>query len=193
MTVSPADVVAATLQASARLHEQAQSSSVAATVAAAAAMVAALRAGGKILVCGNGGSASDAQHFAAELVGRFERERPALAAIALTTDTSILTAVANDYAYAKIFARQVEALGREGDVLVGISTSGGSENVLEAFAAARMHGLTTIALTGRDGGVVGASADVHVNVPSPSTARAQEVHRTLLHAICELVERELYA
>ena len=193
MTRSPADVVTATLQASARLHEQAQSSSVAPTVAAAAAMVAALRAGGKILVCGNGGSASDAQHFAAELVGRFERERPALASIALTTDTSILTALANDYAYAKVFARQVDAIGREGDVLVGISTSGGSANVLEAFAAARARRLTTVALTGRDGGAVGASADIHINVPSGSTARAQEVHRTLLHAICELVERESYA
>jgi len=190
---SPAEVVSATLQASARLHEQAQSSSVAATVAAAAAMVAALRAGGKILVCGNGGSASDAQHFAAELVGRFERERPALASIALTTDTSILTALANDYAYAKVFARQVEAIGRAGDVLLGISTSGGSSNVLEAFAAARARRVTTIALTGRDGGVVGAAADIHINVPSGSTARAQEVHRTLLHAICELVERESYA
>ena len=193
MRPAPAEVVTATLSAAARLHEQAQSSSVAATVAAAEAMIAALRGGGRILACGNGGSASDAQHFAAELVGRFERERPALAAIALTTDTSILTAIANDYAYAKVFARQVEAIGREGDVLVGISTSGGSPNVAEAFAAARLHGLTTIALTGRDGGVVGAAADIHINVPSPSTARAQEVHRTLLHAICELVERESYA
>jgi D-sedoheptulose 7-phosphate isomerase len=193
VTPAPAEVVTATLAASARLHEQAQSSSVTATVAAAEVMVAALRGGGKILVCGNGGSASDAQHFAAELVGRFERERPALASIALTTDTSILTAIANDYAYAKIFARQVEAIGREGDVLIGISTSGGSHNVLEAFAAAKLGGLTTVALTGRDGGVVGATADIHINVPSDSTARAQEVHRTLLHAICELVERESYA
>jgi D-sedoheptulose 7-phosphate isomerase len=193
VTPAPAEVVTATLAASARLHEQAQASSVTATVAAAEVMVAALRGGGKILVCGNGGSASDAQHFAAELVGRFERERPALASIALTTDTSILTAIANDYAYAKIFARQVEAIGREGDVLIGISTSGGSHNVLEAFAAAKLGGLTTVALTGRDGGVVGATADIHINVPSGSTARAQEVHRTLLHAICELVERESYA
>jgi D-sedoheptulose 7-phosphate isomerase len=193
VTPSPAEIVSATLAASARLHEQAQSSSLTATVAAAEAMVAALRAGGKILVCGNGGSAADAQHFAAELVGRFERDRPALASIALTTDTSILTAIANDSAYAKVFARQVEAIGREGDVLVGISTSGGSGNVLEALAVARLRGMTTIALTGRDGGVVGASADIHINVPSDSTARAQEVHRTLLHAICELVERESYA
>ncbi|MCX6550549.1 MAG: SIS domain-containing protein [Acidobacteria bacterium] len=188
-----ADVVAATLAASARLHQQAQASSVAATVTATEAMVAALRNGGAILVCGNGGSASDAQHFAAELVGRFERERRALASIALTTDTSILTAIGNDYAYGRVFARQVEAIGRRGDVLIGISTSGGAANVLEAFAAAKARGLTTVALTGRDGGAVGAAADIHVNVPSPSTARTQEVHRTLLHAMCELIERELYA
>jgi D-sedoheptulose 7-phosphate isomerase len=190
---APAEVVTATLAASARLHEQAQSSSLAATVAAAEAMIAALRAGGKILVCGNGGSASDAQHFAAELVGRFVRERRALAAIALTTDTSILTAVANDYAYDRVFARQMEALGRSGDVAMGISTSGGSANVLAAFDTARAAGITTVALTGRDGGAVGRAADIHINVASPSTARVQEVHRTLLHAMCELIEREPYA
>ena len=188
-----ASVVRRTLADAARLHEQAREASVPAAVAAAELMVAALRAGGKILVCGNGGSASDAQHFAAELVGRFERERRALPSLALTTDTSILTAIANDYAYDRVFARQVEALGRAGDVLLGISTSGGSHNVLEAFAAAKQARVTTIALTGRDGGAVGAAADIHINVPSPSTARTQEVHRTLMHAMCELVERELYA
>jgi D-sedoheptulose 7-phosphate isomerase len=187
------DVVLRILDESARLHVEAKAASLRPTVAAAEAMIASLRAGGKVLVCGNGGSASDAQHFAAELVGRFERERRALASIALTTDTSILTALANDYSYTRVFARQVEAIGRRGDVLIGISTSGGSANVLEAFAVAKAAGLTTVALTGRDGGAVGASADIHINVPSPSTARAQEVHRTLLHAICELVERELYA
>ena len=188
-----AAVVSRALGDSARLHEQAQTASVPATVAAAEAMMAALRAGGKILVCGNGGSAADAQHFAAELVGRFERERRALPSLALTTDTSILTAVANDYTYDRVFARQVEALGRAGDVLLGISTSGGSRNVLVAFAAAKQARVTTIALTGRDGGAVGAAADIHINVPSASTARTQEVHRTLMHAMCELVERELYA
>jgi len=193
MAIDFAAVVSRTLSAAIRLHEQAQTSSVDATVAATVAMVASLRSGGKILVCGNGGSASDSQHFAAELVGRFERERPALPAIALTTDTSILTAIANDYGYDRVFARQVEALGRPGDVLLGISTSGGSRNVLEAFGVAKAGGLTTVALTGRDGGVVGAAADIHINVPSPSTARVQEVHRTLMHAICELIERELYA
>ena len=193
MTAPFDDVVLRILDESARLHVEAKAASLRPTVAAAEAMIASLRAGGKVLVCGNGGSASDAQHFAAELVGRFERERRALASIALTTDTSILTALANDYSYTRVFARQVEAIGRRGDVLIGISTSGGSANVLEAFAVAKAAGLTTVALTGRDGGAVGASADIHINVPSPSTARAQEVHRTLLHAVCELVERELYA
>jgi len=188
-----AEVVTRTLDAAIRLHEQSKAASTAATVAATDAMVASLKAGGKILVCGNGGSASDSQHFAAELVGRFERERRALASIALTTDTSILTAIGNDYSYDRVFARQVEAIGRAGDVLLGISTSGGSRNVLEAFAGAKRAGLVTVALTGRDGGVVGAAADIHINVPSPSTARVQEVHRTLMHAMCDLIERELYA
>lgn len=121
------------------------------------------------------------------------RERRALPSIALTTDTSILTALANDYAFEKVFARQVEALGRPGDVVLGISTSGESPNVLAGFGAARAGGLAIVALTGRDGGPVGRAADVHINVPSPSTARVQEVHRTLLHAICELIERECHA
>jgi phosphoheptose isomerase len=187
-----ADFVAQTLAEAARLHGDSVSAAGPAA-AAAAAMVTALRAGGRILACGNGGSAADAQHFAAELVGRFERERAAMAAIALTTDTSILTAVANDYDFTMVFARQVEALGRPGDVLLGISTSGGSVNVVAAFAAAKAGGLTTVALTGRDGGSVGAAADIHVNVPAAATARVQEVHRTLLHAVCALIERELYA
>jgi D-sedoheptulose 7-phosphate isomerase len=188
-----AEVVSRALADSARLHEQAQAVAVTPTAAAAEAMVTALRGGGKVLVCGNGGSASDAQHFAAELVGRFERERRAIASIALTTDTSILTAIANDYAYARVFARQVEAIGRAGDVLLAISTSGESASVLEALAAAKAGSITTVALTGRDGGLAGAAAEIHINVPSPSTARVQEVHRTLLHAMCELIERELYA
>ncbi|MCU0250160.1 MAG: SIS domain-containing protein [Vicinamibacterales bacterium] len=186
------DFVAQTLAEAARLHG-ASLPAAGPAAAAAGAMVTALRGGGRILACGNGGSAADAQHFAAELVGRFERERAAMAAIALTTDTSILTALANDYDFTMVFARQVEALGRPGDVVLGISTSGGSANVLAAFDAARAGGLTTVALTGRDGGVVGAAADIHVNVPAASTARVQEVHRTLLHAVCALIERELYA
>jgi D-sedoheptulose 7-phosphate isomerase len=192
MSSAHADFVAQTIAEAARLHGVAVSAAGPAAEAAGV-MIAALRAGGRVLACGNGGSAADAQHFAAELVGRFERERAALAAIALTTDTSIMTAVANDYDFARVFARQVEALGRPGDVVLGISTSGGSANVMAAFEAARAGGLTTVALTGRDGGAVGAAADIHINVPAASTARVQEVHRTLLHAMCALIERELYA
>ncbi len=170
------------------LHERVRRGEVQPIVSAAAAMVAALNGGGKLLVFGNGGSAADAQHVAAELVGRFQRERAALAAIALTTDTSVLTSVANDYAFDRVFARQIEALGKAGDAVLAISTSGGSANVVTALAAARRLGLRTIALTGRDGGEVGRAAEIHVNVPSASTARVQEVHRTLLHVMCELVE-----
>ena len=148
----------------------------------------ALTAGKKLLVFGNGGSASDAQHMSAELVGRFQRERAAMAAIALTTDTSILTSIANDYSFKQVFARQVEALGQPGDVAFGISTSGESPNVVCALQAARARGLKTIALTGRDGGEVGRAADFHVNVPDQSTARVQEVHRTLIHVMCEVIE-----
>jgi len=192
MSSAHADFVAQTLAEAARLHG-ASAPAAGPAAAAAEAMVTALRSGGRILACGNGGSAADAQHFAAELVGRFERERAAMAAIALTTDTSILTALANDYDFTMVFARQVEALGRPGDVLLGVSTSGGSANVLAAFETAKAGGLTTVALTGRDGGAVGAAADIHINVPAASTARVQEVHRTLLHAVCALIERELYA
>ena len=156
---------------------------------AAAAIIDAFQRGGKLLLFGNGGSASDAQHVAAEFVGRFQRERAAMAAIALTTDTSVLTGIGNDYAFDRIFARQIEALGRKGDVAFGISTSGASPNVVAALDAARALGLQTIALTGRDGGAVGRAAAIHVNVPSASTARVQEVHRTLLHVICDVVER----
>jgi D-sedoheptulose 7-phosphate isomerase len=188
-----ASLVAQVLSEAADLHDASRTTAVMPVVEAASAVVEALRAGHKVLVFGNGGSASDAQHFAAELVGRFMRERRALPAIALTTDTSILTAIANDYAFERVFARQIEALGREGDIAIGISTSGGSANVVSAFAAARDAGMTIVALTGRDGGAVGAAADIHVNVASSSTARVQEVHRTLLHAMCELIEREPYA
>jgi phosphoheptose isomerase len=156
---------------------------------AAAAIIEALRGGGKLLVFGNGGSASDAQHLAAEFVGRFQRERAAMAAIALTTDTSVLTSIGNDYAFDRVFARQIEALGRKGDAALGISTSGASPNVVAALDAARGLGLKTIALTGKDGGAVGRAATIHVNVPSESTARVQEVHRTLLHVMCDIVER----
>jgi len=192
MAGAHAAFVAQLLAETARLHE-ASMPTAGPAAAAVDAMLKALRGGGRILACGNGGSATDAQHFAGELVGRFERERKAMAAIALTADTSILTALANDYDYGLVFARQVEALGRPGDVVLGISTSGGSANVLAAFESAKAGGMTTVAMTGRDGGAVGRAADIHINVATPSTARAQEVHRTLLHAICALIERELYA
>jgi phosphoheptose isomerase len=183
------DVVAAALSETIALHERVRQADPAPVIDAVAAIVASLRSGGKLLVFGNGGSASDAQHVAAELVGRFQHERMALAAIALTTDTSVLTSIGNDYGFDRIFARQVEALGRPGDVALGISTSGGSSNVVAALAAARRLRLRTVALTGRDGGEVGRASEIHINVPAESTARVQEVHRTLLHVICELVER----
>jgi phosphoheptose isomerase len=161
-----------------------------AIVEAAAAIRAAMAAGGKLLIFGNGGSAADAQHFATELVVRFERRRAAFAALALSTDTSVLTAAANDFGYDRVFARQIEALGRPGDVALGISTSGESANVLRGIEAATALGLRTIALTGRDGGPLGAAAAIHINVPDASTARVQEVHMTIIHAVCALVERE---
>ena len=170
-----------------KLHERVKNN-LGAAVMAAQAITGALKAGQKLLVFGNGGSASDAQHVAAELVGRYQRERAAMAAIALTVDTSIITAIANDYSYKQVFVRQIEALGQPGDVAMGISTSGESPNVIAALQAARTLGLRTIALTGRDGGGVGRAAEIHVNVPDQNTARVQEVHRTLLHVMCEVIE-----
>jgi phosphoheptose isomerase len=158
-------------------------------VATAAAVIAgALGSGRKLLAFGNGGSAGDAQHLVAELVGRFQKERAGFAAIALTADTSLLTSVANDYGFERVFARQVEALGSAGDVAFAITTSGTSPNVVAALKAAQGRGLRTVALTGRDGGEAGRLAEVHVNVPDDCTARVQEVHITLIHAICEIVE-----
>ena len=180
--------VRALFTATIAVHQRVLEGSLEPVVAAAAAIRDALSAGGKLLIFGNGGSAADAQHMAAELMGRFERERAALAAVALTTDTSILSAIGNDYGFDGVFARQVEGLGRRGDVALGISTSGGSVNVVAALDAARSRGLKTIALTGRDGGAVGRAADIHVNVPDESTARVQEVHTTLIHALCDLIE-----
>lgn len=154
-------------------------------------MTAALINDGKILACGNGGSAADAQHFAAELVGRFEIERQELAAIALSTDSSILTAVANDYAFSQVFARQVRALGRPGDVLLAISTSGNSENVLAAIAAAHEHDMAVVAFTGRNGGRIGEvlrEGDIHLCVPAERTARIQEVHLLMIHCLCDGID-----
>ena len=154
----------------------------------ARAMAAALRFGGKILWCGNGGSAADSQHLAAELVGRYRRERRGLPSIALTTDTSVLTAVANDYGYEAVFARQVEALGKEGDLLVGISTSGNSPNVVCALEAARAKGLVTVAFTGAGGGQLATQADHLFAIESRDTARIQEAHILAGHMLCDWIE-----
>jgi phosphoheptose isomerase len=186
-----ADVVRTVFDQAIAVHQRMRDLDHQAIVEAAAAIRAAMAAGGKLLIFGNGGSAADAQHFATELVVRFERRRAAFAALALSTDTSVLTAAANDFGYDRVFARQVEALGRPGDVALGISTSGESANVLRGIEAATAIGLKTIALTGRDGGALGVAAAIHINVPDASTARVQEVHMTVIHAVCALVEREL--
>jgi phosphoheptose isomerase len=185
------DLLHAALDDTIALHQRVRDADAGPLLAAASAVVEALRSGGKLLVFGNGGSAADAQHLAAELVGRFARERVAFAAVALTADSSVLTSVANDYTFERVFARQIEGLGRPGDVALGISTSGGSPNVVAALETARALRMTTIALTGNDGGAVGRAAAIHVNVPGTITARVQEVHRTLLHAMCDIVERAL--
>jgi D-sedoheptulose 7-phosphate isomerase len=151
----------------------------------------ALRSGGKVLTFGNGGSAADAQHFAAELVGRYLKDRPAWSAIALTTDTSILTSVANDFGYDAVFRRQVEALGRRGDVAVGISTSGRSANVVTALAKAREMGLVTIGMTGQGGGKLAGQVDYLIDVPSSATPRVQEVHGLVIHVLCAIVEEAI--
>lgn len=151
----------------------------------------AIHKGNKILICGNGGSAADSQHFAAEIVGRFERERRALPALALTTDTSIITAISNDYSYADIFARQVSAFGRPGDALIGISTSGNSENVIHAMKSAKEIGLKTIGLLGRDGGKLKQEVDEMICVPHHVTARIQEAHIVILHFWAKMIEAGL--
>jgi D-sedoheptulose 7-phosphate isomerase len=162
--------------------------------AAAQALLECVTNGGKVLACGNGGSAAYAQHFAAEFVGRFERERPELGAIALTTDSAILTAIANDYDYSAVFAKQVRALGQAGDVLLAISSSGNSANVLAAIEAAHERDMTVVGLTGKGGGKMTAvlrETDVHVCVPHERTARIQEVHVLILHCICDAVDHQL--
>lgn len=159
------------------------------------ALGAALARGNKVLACGNGGSAADCQHFAAELVGRFERERPGLGAIALTVDTSALTAIANDYSYDRVFSRQVEALGRTGDFLIALSTSGNSKNVIEAMKTAGTRGIAVIALTGNDGGAMAkmlGPEDHLLNVAHPRTMRIQEVHILALHCLCDTIDNVLH-
>ena len=158
---------------------------------AAEKMVACLMNEGKILACGNGGSAADAQHFAAEMVGRFEKERPGLAALSLATDTSALTAIGNDYDFDMVFSKQVRALGQTGDILLAISTSGNSANVIEAIHSAHERQMTVIAFTGKDGGKIGellTSEDILLNVPAERTARIQEVHILMIHALCDAID-----
>ncbi len=164
----------------------------AAVLRAAQACVASLRAGGKVLFAGNGGSAADAQHMAGEFVSRFMYDRPGLAAVALTTDTSILTAIGNDYGYEKLFERQVQALGRRGDVLVAYSTSGSSPNILRALEAARSAGVVTVGFTGNRGGPMVGLSDILLAVPSSETPRIQEGHLVLGHVLCGLVERAMF-
>lgn len=185
------DHFAATIEA----QKSAREALAAPAAKAAERLAKTLEAGGKLLVCGNGGSAADAQHFAAEFINRFERERPPLAAIALTTDTSALTSIGNDYHFDQVFAKQVQALARPGDALVAISTSGGSPNVAAAAEAAHAAGAWVLALTGRDGGLLAAMLgddDLELRVPAERTAHIQEVHIVLLHCLCDLVDAILY-
>ena len=175
----------------AALHERVRREGAGALLQAIDAIAAAFGDGQALLVFGNGGSAADAQHFAAEFVGRFQRERRAVPALALTTDTSAITAIANDTGFERVFARQIEAFGAPGDIALAITTSGNSANVVEGLRAAADRGMTTIALTGGDGGEAGGMADIHLHVPHDVTARVQEVHALLLHLICELVEEGL--
>ena len=187
------DTVRGVLTAAADWHMRVAAERADEIVAAALLIKDALAAGRKVLVFGNGGSATDAQHLATELVGRFEHERKAWPVIALTADTALVTAVANDYGFDAVFVRQIEALGAPGDVAIGITTSGRSKNVTAALERAKSLGLKTVALTGRDGGATGQAAEIHVNVPSDSTARVQEVQRTIIHAWCALIEKALGA
>ena len=166
-----------------------------AIIAAGECMVESLLNGGKILSCGNGGSAGDAQHFSSELLNRFERERPSLPAVALTTDSSTVTSIANDYSYNEIFSKQIRALGNAGDVLLAVSTSGNSANVVQAIQAAHDRGMKVVSLTGRNGGQMANLAspgDVEVRVPAQSTARIQEVHLLVIHALCDFIDQQLF-
>jgi D-sedoheptulose 7-phosphate isomerase len=181
------------LHASARVKSEMAESGVESIRMAAERLIRSLKSGGKILLCGNGGSAADSQHIAAELVGRFRMERNAVPAIALTTDTSILTAVSNDFGYEEVFRRQVEALGNKGDVLIGISTSGRSKNVVLAMEKAKALGMTTIALVGSEEGPMTRAADVVIRVPASEPDRIQEGHIAVGHLLCHLVEQYFFA
>ena len=189
-----AEVVTSEFDESIEAHERA-AGVLAAPIAQAARLIAAsLKAGGKVLSCGNGGSAADAQHFASELLNRFETERPSLAAVALTTDASTLTSIANDRDYREVFSRQVSGLGKRGDILLAISTSGASPNVTAAVEAAHGAGMRVVALTGRDGGALSralAEGDVELRAPHSRTARIQEIHLLAIHCICRLLDGAL--
>ncbi|MFC2004093.1 D-sedoheptulose 7-phosphate isomerase [Chloroflexota bacterium] len=183
--------IARKLQESAEVKSAIAKSKISEIERIVSSIIAAYKTGGKVVLFGNGGSAADAQHIAGELVGRFKLERQSLPAIALTTNTSILTAVANDYGYERVFSRQVEALVNEKDVVIGISTSGNSPSVIEAIKTAKMKGAKTIGLTGGNGGKLAEVVDLVLIVPSDDTARIQEAHITIGHIVCELVEKEL--
>jgi phosphoheptose isomerase len=188
MPVTPEEIIRRIFADGVSAHQRFAESALDGVASAAAAIRRTTAAGGKVLAFGNGGSAGDAEHLVAELVGRFEGERRGLPAVALTSNSSVVTAISNDYGYDQVFARQIDAMGRPGDVAFGISTSGQSRNVEAALSTAKARGMLTIALTGRDGGRMGAEADIHLNVAESSTARVQEVHRTIIHALCSLVE-----
>ena len=183
------EIIESQIRASAELKRKMADTAVDSMLKAIESVIHALQSGGKVLLCGNGGSAADSQHIAAELVGRFKKDRKGMPAIALTTDTSILTSIANDFGYEKVFQRQVEALGEEGDALIGISTSGRSKNVVLAIQKAREMGIVTIALIGEATGPVSDAADMTVSIPSTDTPRIQEGHITFGHILCDLVER----
>ncbi len=185
------DKIIAGFRESIRVKEELLGSQIEVIVRIVEEIVKALKDGGKIIFFGNGGSAADAQHLAAELVGRFKLERRGLPALALSTNTSVLTSVGNDYSFAQVFARQVEALGKQEDVAVGISTSGGAANVIEGILAAKAAGIFTIGLTGGKGGKLAEVVDLAIIVPSPDTARIQEAHITVGHLVCQLVEEKM--
>lgn len=189
--MNPTDTVRELFDASIRTKQTAADALTQPIADAAGILVRTIRAGGKILSCGNGGSAGDAQHFSSEMLNRFDRDREGFAAMALTTDASTVTAIANDYDYTQVFAKQVRALGRPGDVLLAISTSGNSANVNKAIAAAHDRDMSVIALTGRDGGALAGAlrdGDIELRVPSDVTARIQEVHLLCIHALCQLID-----
>ncbi|MCK9243945.1 MAG: D-sedoheptulose 7-phosphate isomerase [Candidatus Marinimicrobia bacterium] len=184
--------IIAQLEESAEVKRQTIATAVDTIETAARMLIDCYQAGGKVLLCGNGGSAADAQHLAAELVSRLKLERPAIAALALTTNTSLLTAIGNDYKFDLVFVRQVEAFGRAGDVLIGISTSGSSENVIKAVEFARMEGIKSIALTGAKGGRLAEKVDLAIKIPSANVQRIQECHITVGHILCDLIESALF-